>query len=106
MRQHCLALSRGSSERLLEIKWGKTEAVYPVRIQVKAFDRTGLLRDFSELVSQEDINMGDVKALTGHSDNTALINATLEIKNAAQLTRILTKISRLPNIIEVHRRRG
>ncbi len=100
------ALSRGSSERLLEIKWGKTEAVYPVRIQVKAFDRTGLLRDFSELVSQEDINMGDVKALTGHSDNTALINATLEIKNAAQLTRILTKISRLPNIIEVHRRRG
>ncbi len=109
-RQDCTnivsTLKRGSDDRVMEITWGKSAAVYPVRIQVKAFDRAGLLRDFAELVSNEDINMGDVKALTGHSDNTALINATLEIKNAVQLTRILTKISRLPNVIEVHRRRG
>jgi len=50
--------------------------------------------------------MISVEALTGQKDNLALINSTLEIQNAAQLTRILTKIDRLPNVVEARRRVG
>ncbi len=44
--------------------------------------------------------MLSVEALTGQKDNLAMINATLEIENIAQLTRILTKIDRLPNVVD------
>jgi GTP pyrophosphokinase len=50
--------------------------------------------------------MLSVEALTGQKDNLAIINATLEIGDVAQLTRILTKIERLPNVVEVVRRVG
>jgi GTP pyrophosphokinase len=48
--------------------------------------------------------MVSVEAITGQKDNLAIINATLEIQNAAQLTRALTKIDRLPNVVEARRR--
>jgi (p)ppGpp synthase/HD superfamily hydrolase len=37
-------------------------------------------------------------------NNIAMINATLEISDVTQLTRVLTRIERLPNVLEVRRR--
>ena len=64
------------------------------------------MRDVAALVADEHINMVSVEAITGQKDNLAVINATLEIENAAQLTRILTKIDRLPNVVDASRRLG
>lgn len=94
------------NKRIIEVAWQATkqEEVYPVKIQVSAYDRSGLMRDVSTLVADEKVNMRNIEAVTGQKDNLALINATLEIKEVAQLTRILAKIERLPNIKGVHRK--
>jgi GTP pyrophosphokinase len=98
---------KGQEIRLVDVQWAaKPEATYPVKIQVAAYDRSGLMRDVAALVADEHINMVSVEAITGQKDNLAIINATLEIQNAAQLTRILTKIDRLPNVVEARRRVG
>ena len=98
-------LHHGDSNRLVEVQWAtQKEETYPVSIQVVAYDRAGLLRDFSNLVADEKINMVFVEAVTGQKDNLAQINATLEIFDVSQLTRILTKIDRLPNVVESRRR--
>jgi GTP pyrophosphokinase len=92
---------------LVDVQWAaKPEATYPVHIQVSAYDRAGLMRDVAALVADEQINMLSVSAVTGQKDNLALISATLEIQNAAQLTRILTKIDRLPNVVDARRKIG
>jgi GTP diphosphokinase / guanosine-3',5'-bis(diphosphate) 3'-diphosphatase len=96
---------KGQETRMVDVQWSaKPEATFPVNIQVSAYDRAGLMRDFAALVADEQINMVAVEALTGQKDNLALINATLEIQNATQLTRILTKIDRLPNVLDARRR--
>ena len=96
---------RGQDSRLVDVQWAaKPEATFPVNVQVSAYDRSGLMRDVAALVADEHINMLSVEALTGQKDNLALINATLEIQDAAQLTRILTKIDRLPNVVEARRK--
>jgi GTP pyrophosphokinase len=93
--------------RLVEVQWGaEGEETYPVSIQVKAYDRAGLLRDVTGLVADEKINMRSAEAVTGMKNNIALINATLEISDVIQLTRVLTRIERLPNVLEVRRRVG
>ncbi len=100
-------LRRNDHTRLVEVQWGEdSEETYPVSIQVTAYDRSGLLRDVTGLVADEKINMRSAQAVTGLKNNLAMINATLEISSAAQLTRILTRIERLPNVIEVRRKVG
>jgi RelA/SpoT family (p)ppGpp synthetase len=91
--------------RFVEVQWG-AEGVetYPVSIQVKAYDRAGLLRDVTGLVADERINLRSAEAVTGMKNNIAMINATLEISDVTQLTRVLTRIERLPNVLEVRRR--
>ncbi len=94
----------GHDNRLVDVQWAdQPESTYPVKIQVKAYDRSGLVRDVAALVADEHINMISVEALTGQEGNLALINATLGIRDATQLTRILTKIDRLPNVVETRR---
>ncbi len=100
-------LRRKDNTRLIEVQWGAdSEETYPVSIQIKAYDRAGLLRDVTSLVADEKINMRSAEAITGLKNNMALINATLEISNFAQLTRVLTRLERLPNVLEARRQVG
>src|SRR5581483_3598415 len=97
----------GSDGRWIALSWKgmKQEQVYPVMIEVRAFDRAGLLHDLSGVVAEENVNMTAVSSKS-RRDNTALVSATLEIGNANQLTRILNKIERLPNVLEARRVSG
>ena len=100
-------IRRLDNTRLIEVQWGaESTDTFPVSIQVRAYDRSGLLRDVTGLVADEKINMRSAEAITGMKNNMAMINATLEISNVAQLTRILTRIERLPNVVEVVRKVG
>ncbi|RLT44704.1 MAG: bifunctional (p)ppGpp synthetase/guanosine-3',5'-bis(diphosphate) 3'-pyrophosphohydrolase [Chloroflexi bacterium] len=100
-------IRRKENARLIEVQWGAESAeTFPVSIQVRAYDRAGLLRDVTGLVADEKINMRSAEAITGMKNNMALINATLEITNVSQLTRILTRIERLPNVVDAVRRVG
>jgi (p)ppGpp synthase/HD superfamily hydrolase len=110
-RRNCPNISRAQlqgSGRLIEVSWTSTkqEHTYPVKIQISAYDRSGLVRDVAALVADEHVNMRNIEAVTGQKDNLAVITATLEIEHVAQLTRILTKIDLLPNIQEVRRKLG
>jgi GTP pyrophosphokinase len=110
-RRNCPNMSRvvmQGSGRLLEVTWTATkqERTYPVKIQVSAYDRSGLVRDVAGLVADQHVNMRNIEAVTGQKDNLAVISATLEIQDIAQLTRIMTKIERLPNIQTVRRKLG
>jgi GTP pyrophosphokinase len=98
---------RSDTHRLIDVQWATERSeTYPVKIQISAYDRAGLMRDVAILVADEHINMISVEALTGQKNNLALINATLEIEDVVQLMRVLTKIDRLPNIVEARRALG
>jgi (p)ppGpp synthase/HD superfamily hydrolase len=100
-------LSRPDRERLIKVDWGSTkQQMYPVNIQVIAYDRGGLFRDIASVVADESVNMSAVTVRTEKKDNTAVFTATLEIADIAQLSRILTRIYSLPNVLEARRQAG
>jgi GTP diphosphokinase / guanosine-3',5'-bis(diphosphate) 3'-diphosphatase len=92
-------------ERVVRVSWGEPKNTYPVAVRIKAYDRDGLVKDVSNLVSDEGINMGQVKADVDHDHklNMAVVNLVLEVRDAEQLTRALTRLEALPNVMEVHR---
>lgn len=101
-RQDCPnILQRKDKERLLQVSWGKLERTFPVPIKVKAYDRQGLVGDISTLLSGEGINIADVAVNVNRS--LADLNIIVEVKDLDQLSRILTRIENLPNVMEAHR---
>jgi GTP pyrophosphokinase len=101
-RRDCANILHGEEgERLIEVSWGSMQTTYPVVIKIAAYDRGGLLRDIAAVVSGEGINMSSVNVST--SKQLANFVATLEISDVAQLSRVMDKIERLPNVIEVRR---
>jgi len=105
-RQDCRnILYLDDRERLIEVDWGEDlKQVFPVMIQVLAYDRTGLMRDITEIVAEEKMNIVSANVATHPKDHTAVITATLEISSILQLSRVLAKIERLPNVFEARRK--
>jgi GTP pyrophosphokinase len=106
-RRDCPNVLNLSHERLLRVDWGQaTTTSMRVKIRVKAWDRSGLLRDIAQVLEEEKINMLDASAVTARQDSQALITATLELRDAEQLSRVLNRIDRLPNVLDVRRQNG
>jgi len=94
-------------QRLIKVDWGAApKSMARVKIRVQAYDRAGLLRDITDILEKENISMADASAVTAHQDSLALITATLEVRDAEQVGRVLAKIERVPNVIEVRRQVG
>jgi GTP pyrophosphokinase len=101
-RQDCPnILATKDRERLLQVGWGHVERTYPVPIKIKAYDRQGLVSDISNLLSDQSINIADVKVNVNRS--MADLRLIIEVKDLTQLSRILTRIESLPNVMEAHR---
>jgi GTP pyrophosphokinase len=88
-------------ERLLQVGWGKVEHTYPIPIKVKAYDRQGLMGDISTLLDGENVNIADVSVNINRT--LADLSLIVEVRNLDQLSRILTRIESLPNVLEAHR---
>ncbi len=95
------------SERLIEVSWGIEKGeTYPVDIQIQAYDRHGLLKDVTSLLSDEKLNVVAVKTSLDQNKNMATMLLTVEIEDISALSRVLVKLEQLPNVLEASRRRS
>ena len=101
-----MQLQDRESERLIEVSWGgEPVQTYPVEIFIKAYDRSGLLRDVSQLLANEKMNVLEASTRTNKDDNYASMLLTIEIPNLHLLGRLLARIGQLPNVVEARRNR-
>ena len=73
-------------------------------IQLQAYDRPGLLRDVSALLANDRVNVFGINTSTDKSNMIARMDLHVEVTDIAQLSRILSRLGQLPNIIDVKRR--
>jgi GTP pyrophosphokinase len=109
-RQDCtkmLQLEFNEPERVIEVTWGegKTRSNYPVDIVIKAYDRTGLLRDITTMLANAKIDVLAVNTRSERSDHTADMRLTVEISSLSELGALLARMNRLPNVISAERTR-
>ena len=89
-------------ERLVNVQWGKEQQLYPVRIIMKAYDRVGLLRDVTALVSNEGVNIASV--VTGdYSNSTVTLSLTCHTTGLDQLNKLFSKLDGVRGCISVTR---
>ncbi|NOZ54197.1 MAG: bifunctional (p)ppGpp synthetase/guanosine-3',5'-bis(diphosphate) 3'-pyrophosphohydrolase [Gammaproteobacteria bacterium] len=95
-------------ERVISVSWGgaQTRKTYPVDIVVTAFDRQGLLRDITTLLTNSHLNVLSMNSHTDKKTYTATFTFTIEVADVDQLSIALTKIEHLQNIMQVTRKKS
>lgn len=97
--------ARGA-ERVIEVAWGSPKAdaraAYPVDVTVEASDRQGLLRDITEVLAKERMNV--VGMQTQSVKGTAWMTFTVEIDDAARLAKVLGVVTEVSGVRSARRR--
>jgi len=90
-------------ERLIEVRWGKSgPASWPVELRIWAYHRSGLLHDITQLFQDEKVAVLKLNLEAGH-ENSATIQVALEISGLKKLNRILRRLERVPDVLQVRR---
>jgi guanosine-3',5'-bis(diphosphate) 3'-pyrophosphohydrolase len=95
-------LHEDEKDRLVPVEWGQADSLYPVNIQIEAWDRVGLMRDITTVVAEEKVNITSV-ALHNHDDRTVTMDFTMETQGLAQLSRLLKKIESVRGVMRIVR---
>lgn len=101
-RQDCPnILHREDTERLIQVDWGTVQQTFAVPVTVKAYDRDGLLGDISTLLQSESVNIKDVSV--SYNRSVADLRLVVDVRDLEQLSRVLTRIESVPNVLEAQR---
>ncbi len=95
-------LNEEEHERIVEVEWGTVTKLYPVSVRIEAWDRVGLLRDITTVVTEDKVNMVGVRTIE-NGDGSVSILATLETTGVEQLSRLLSRIEIIRGVRSVER---
>jgi GTP pyrophosphokinase len=105
-RSDCInitSLRADQRDRMMPAQWGNVGTQsFAADIEVLASDRQGLLRDISEALSHERINVTAVNTIS--RGNVASMRFTVEIQKQDQLTRVLRAVGEVGGVESVRRR--
>lgn len=102
-RRDCInVINIEDKRRLIQVSWGEVQDVYPVDIEIHAWDRVGLLRDITTVIADAKINIASLS--TTYQNEVTTVFATVEITTIGQLTQLLSKIQGVRGVISATRR--
>jgi GTP pyrophosphokinase len=104
-RQDCpniTSLAPTQRDRLMPADWGNTiDAPFAADLEVVALDRQGLLRDISEAIARERINVTAVNTLSRGSH--AFMRFTLQVTSANAIQRVMRQVKDVPGVDSARR---
>jgi GTP pyrophosphokinase len=104
-RANCQTLKRLSldaPERLVAVDWGEQKSsIFPIEIEVLAQDRHGLLRDISDVLTRDKLNVVGVN--TQSRDLRARMRFTVEVHQVNDISRVLAHVLEVSGVMEARR---
>lgn len=96
-------LLRNKENQVVEVSWGRPKGVeYVTEIQVKGDDRSGLLTDSMEVISDSKTSLYAIDAKPA-KNNICIIRMKLKITEVNDLKDVMKKLRRIKNVLEVYR---
>ncbi|AFV11467.1 GTP pyrophosphokinase RelA [Thermacetogenium phaeum DSM 12270] len=94
---------QGERERMIDVSWEEdVPTTYQVEIEVKALDRPHLTTDIMNTIADTRTVINAVNA-RAKKNKMALVNLKLEIRDIEHLYTVMQKVSRVSDVLEVHR---
>ena len=107
-RSDCASLLRMAArrpERMLKVEWAIADTgTLAVELTVSAYDRRGLLRDLTDVLAAERLNIDAVTSRTDQAKGIAHFVLAIAVADLEQLSRVLRRLAAVTNVIEARRR--
>ena len=92
-------------ERVITVEWGSdAEQAFPVEVNIRAYDRRGLVRDVSALLADSKINIHAMNTVTDERDGIADLNLRITVRDLQELSHLLARVQGLPNVLSARRK--
>ena len=99
-----LELQTVHPERVVESRWGDNySSGFHLNIRIVASDRNGLLRDITTVLANDKISVLGVSTRTDTKRQLANIDMQIELNNVEILSKILSRLEKLDDVIEAKR---
>ena len=86
------------SERHIPVAWGHYETTYASRLRIEAYDRVGLIRDITNVVSSENVNIHSLTSTEDDKTNACTISLTVYTSGVEQLSRLFARVETIPGV--------
>ena len=97
-----LPLLSHESDRLIPVEWNvKSSDHFNVRLRIVSQDYKGALKDMSECISKQNVNIASVDIKV--KESVAVAHFIVQVKNNRQLNRLMRKMTKLKNVDYVER---
>jgi GTP pyrophosphokinase len=97
-----LPLLSHESDRLITVEWNvKSSDNFDVRLRVVGQDYKGALKDMSECISKQNVNIASVDITV--KESVSIAHFIVQVNNNRQLNRLIRKMTKLKNIDYVER---
>jgi guanosine-3',5'-bis(diphosphate) 3'-pyrophosphohydrolase len=102
------------ADRRIDVEWAATvtatavgatngaAATYPVRLVILADDRSGLLKEFAAIISEDGTNIKSVETRPAE-DDAVHVDFVIETLDLRHLTRLTQNLRKVPGVRTVHR---
>ncbi|MGM0563351.1 MAG: RelA/SpoT family protein [Pseudomonadota bacterium] len=91
--------------RLIPVEWAEGDEGRrgQVDLYLEAYDREGLLRDVSAVLSQAKAHLNGLQTRSDRSESMAVMELSLELRDTALLSQLIDQLQQVPNMLEVRR---
>ncbi len=100
---NAVSLSTGQSDRVIDVEWdGEADTVFVAAIEVKALDRSRLLRDVSNALSDQHVNIIACSTQTGN-DRISRMRFEFELADPGHLDSVISTIRQIDSVYDAYR---
>jgi len=93
-------------ERKIEVEWARSASEpLPVKVVIYTDDRPGILHQLTSILSEEKSNIRTLEARGDEkrTDESAVIDITIDVRDKKQLERVITAFRRIPGVRDIER---
>ncbi|MBV8904413.1 MAG: bifunctional (p)ppGpp synthetase/guanosine-3',5'-bis(diphosphate) 3'-pyrophosphohydrolase, partial [Acidobacteriia bacterium] len=94
------------AERKIDVEWARSASdPLPVKVVVYTDDRPGILHQLTSILSDESSNIRTLEARGDEkrTDESAVIDITMDVRDKKQLERVITAFRRIPGVRDIER---
>ncbi|MDH5392772.1 MAG: bifunctional (p)ppGpp synthetase/guanosine-3',5'-bis(diphosphate) 3'-pyrophosphohydrolase [Gammaproteobacteria bacterium] len=100
-----LNLEPDKQDHLVPVEWSdQKHQLFEISLMIQAVDRTGLLRDISNVLSDLKVNVLGIQTMSNKDTQMADMKISIEIEDLQQLQKVSDKILQLSNVLKVYRK--
>ena len=95
------------SDRRIQVEWGadpnaQKPTTYPVKLTVLCEDRTGMLKEFTAIISDDGTNIRSSSS-SATPEGNAVVDFVIETVDVRHLTKLTQNLRKVPGVIDVQR---